>query len=209
MAPEARQGFGGGQDHRVAGGAIARPRLLLLANAITLARLCAVPAAVWLVLRHDLHAAFGLFLAAGVSDAIDGWLARRGGGGSPLGAILDPAADKLLLVSMYVTLAVVDVLPDFLAILVVFRDLMIVGGVLVMTMLGYPVAIRPIPVSKLNTALQIALVAVALLLAGFGLADPMPVRLLLDALVWAVAATTIASGAAYLWAVVRRPAGAP
>jgi len=200
----ARSGRGGATAADAA--SRARPRLLMLANAITLARLCAVPAAIWLVLRHDLHVAFALFVAAGLSDAVDGWLARRAGGGSALGAVLDPAADKLLVVGMYVTLAAVGVLPDFLAILVVFRDLMIVGGVLVITMLGQPVAIRPLRLSKANTALQIVLVAVALLLAGFGLADPMPVRLLLAALVWAVTATTVASGVAYLWQVIRRPA---
>ena len=103
---------------------------------------------------------------------MDGWLARRNGGGNALGALLDPVADKALLVTMYVTLAAVNVLPDWLAILVVFRDVVIVGGVVVLAVLGQPVLIRPLYVSKLNTALQIVLVAVALLLAGFGLAAP-------------------------------------
>ena len=103
---------------------------------------------------------------------MDGWLARRNGGGNAVGALLDPVADKALLVTMYVTLAAVKVLPDWLAILVVFRDVVIVGGVVVLSLLGQPVLIRPLYVSKLNTALQIVLVAVALLLAGFGLAAP-------------------------------------
>ena len=141
--------------------------LLTLPNAITFARLCAVPATVWLMLRHDLHAAFAVFVAAGLSDAVDGWLARRRGGGNAIGAVLDPVADKALLVSMYVTLAAVGVLPDWLAILVVFRDVVIVGGVLVLAVLGHAVRIRPLLVSKLNTAMQIVLVAVALLLHGF------------------------------------------
>ena len=116
--------------------------------------------------------AFFLFLAAGLSDAVDGWLARRNGGGNSVGALLDPVADKALLVSMYVTLAAVKVLPDWLAILVVFRDVVIVGGVVVLSLLGQSVLIRPLYVSKLNTALQIVLVAVSLLLSGFGLAAP-------------------------------------
>ena len=132
---------------------------------ITFARLCAVPLAVWLVLQHRIAEVFYLFVAAGLSDAVDGWLARRRGT-SALGAILDPVADKALLVTMYVTLAAVNVLPDWLAILVVFRDIVIVGGVLVLAILGQPVQIRPLYVSKLNTALQIVLVALALLLAG-------------------------------------------
>ena len=103
--------------------------LLTAPNIITFGRLCAVPLAFWLVLEHRLDLAFFLFVAAGLSDAVDGWLARRYGGNS-IGALLDPVADKALLVTMYVTLAAVGELPDWLAILVVFRDLMIVGGVI-------------------------------------------------------------------------------
>jgi cardiolipin synthase (CMP-forming) len=90
-------------------------------------------------------------------------------------------------------------LPDWLAILVVFRDLMIVGGVIVLGLLGQPVTIRPLRISKLNTVLQIVLVAMTLLLAGFGLSVP----LVTLALTWAVAATTLASGAAYVWVTAR------
>jgi cardiolipin synthase len=174
--------------------------LLTLPNVITFARLCVVPLAVWLVMDHHFAAAFFLFLAAGLSDAVDGWLARRKGGGNTVGALLDPVADKTLLVSMYVTLAAVAVLPDWLAVLVVFRDLVIVGGVVVLSVLGQSVTIRPLYVSKLNTALQIVLVAVSLLLAGFGLSAPVVVTVL----AWVVAATTLASGAAYVWVTVRR-----
>ncbi len=169
-------------------------------NVITLARLCAVPLAVWLVVQRRLDLAFWLFVAAGLSDAVDGWLARRSGTRSAVGAILDPMADKLLLVSMYVTLAFMQVLPDWLAILVVFRDVLIVGGVLVLYVLGQPIVIRPLLISKLNTTLQIGLAAMALLLAGYGLnAD-----WLLNTLIVAVALSTFASGAAYVWSVARR-----
>lgn len=176
------------------------PMLLTLPNVVTFGRLCAVPMAVWAVMEHRFALAFYLFLAAGLSDAVDGWLARRNGGGNTVGALLDPVADKALLVSMYVTLAAVDVLPDWLAILVVFRDIVIVGGVVVLSLLGQSVMIRPLYISKLNTVLQIALVAVALLLAGFDLTAPMFVV----ALGWVVASTTLASGASYVWVTVRR-----
>ena len=169
-----------------------------LPNIITFARLCAVPLAVWLVLRNQLALTFGLFALAGVSDAVDGWLARRRGG-TPLGAMLDPVADKALLVSMFIALASVGVLPDWLAILVVFRDLVIVGGVVLMWRLAMPVRIKPLLISKLNTALQLLLVGVALLLRGFDLAASG----LLTVLIWAVAATTLASGAAYVWKASR------
>lgn len=169
-----------------------------LPNAITFARLCAVPVAVWLTLRHQLAATFVIFAAAGLSDAVDGWLARRRGG-SALGAMLDPLADKALLVSMFVTLAWIGVLPDWLAILAVFRDLVIIAGLLIMWQLAMPVRIRPLLISKLNTALQLLLIGVALLLRGFGLhAEPV-----LTALILAVAATTMISGAAYVWKAAR------
>ena len=99
----------------------------------------------------------------------------------------------------FVALAAVNVLPDWLAILVVFRDVLIFGGFLILAVLGQPAPIRPLPRSKVNTAMQILLVAVALLLEGFNLAAPM----LLKALVWSVAATTFISGAAYVWRVAR------
>jgi cardiolipin synthase (CMP-forming) len=174
--------------------------LLNAPNVITFGRLCAVPLAFWLIIdRHPVYAFF-LFVAAGVSDAIDGWLARRWGG-NMVGAVLDPVADKALLVTMYVTLAAVKELPDWLAILVVFRDLVIVGGVIVLAVLGQAVTIRPLYVSKINTTLQIVLVALTLLLAGFGLHAPVAML----ALIWTVAASTLASGAAYVWVTVRHP----
>jgi cardiolipin synthase len=175
--------------------------LFTLPNAITFARLCAVPGAVWLVLQHRLDAAFWVFVAAGVSDGIDGWMARAWNMRSRLGAILDPVADKALLVSIYVTLAAVGVLPDWLAILVVFRDLLIVGGVLVLYVLGQPPSIQPILLSKANTVLQIALAAAALLVAGYDLsAGP-----LIEVLIAATAASTVVSGAVYVWQAARRP----
>jgi cardiolipin synthase len=151
------------------------------------------------VLAQGLIEAFFVFVAAGLSDALDGWLARRSGGGNSVGALLDPVADKALLVSMYVTLAAVNELPDWIAILVVFRDVVIVGGVIVLSVLGMPVTLRPLYVSKLNTALQIVLVAVTLLLAGFGL----HALLAKQVLIWLVGLTTLGSGAAYVWKAAR------
>jgi len=179
--------------------------LFTLPNMITVARLCAVPATIWLILQHRLDLAFLAFIGAGISDGVDGWLARVRNARSALGALLDPVADKALLVSVYVTLAAIGTLPDWLAILVVFRDVVIVGGILVLWLLGQPPAIRPLLVSKLNTVLQIGLAALALLLEGFGLTA----AVLLDLLIWAVALSTLASGAAYVTATLRRPWTAP
>lgn len=170
-----------------------------LPNAISVLRLCAVPVAVWLALDGALQPTFWLFLLAGASDALDGWLARRGAA-SQLGALLDPLADKALLIGMFVTLAELHILPNYVAVLVVARDVLIVGGAAAMLGLGFPLVIRPLMVSKLNTVLQIVLVASALFLAGFELRAP----LLLEGLVWAVVASTATSGLAYAWSTARR-----
>lgn len=174
--------------------------LLTLPNLITLARLCAVPAAVWLILQQRLDIAFLVFVAAGLSDGLDGWLARARNARSVVGAMLDPLADKALLVSVYVALAAVGVLPSWLAILVVFRDAMILGGIVFLWVLGRPPAIRPLFVSKLNTALQIVLAGAALAVAGFGLAAGW----WLGALMAATALATLASGVAYVAQAARR-----
>jgi len=172
--------------------------LLNVANLISFGRLCAVPLAFWLVIDHALGGAFILFVLAGASDAVDGWLARRAGGGNAIGAVLDPMADKALLVTMYVTLAAIGAVPDWLAILVVFRDLIIVGGFMVLVLAGHSPAIRPLFVSKVNTTLQIILLGLTLFLAGFGVAAP-GVAVVMNVLTWVVAATTLASGGAYVW----------
>ncbi|WP_255568486.1 CDP-alcohol phosphatidyltransferase family protein [Neoroseomonas alba] len=174
--------------------------LFTLPNLITLARLCAVPAAVWLMLHQRLDIAFLVFVGAGISDGLDGWLARVRNARSALGALMDPVADKALLVSVYVTLAAIGILPDWLAILVVFRDLLIVGGFVVLWLLGISRRIRPLLISKANTAAQIALAALALLLKGYDLAAPD----LLDAMTWLVAFTTLASGVAYVRQAARQ-----
>lgn len=174
-----------------------------LPNLITLGRLLCVPVAIWLVLSGEMAAAFWIFFAAGISDAVDGFIARRFDLRSRLGALLDPAADKALLVSMYVTLGVSQLLPIWLVILVVFRDVMIIGAFLLVTALSQQMRWEPLLVSKLNTALQIALVGVLLARLGFHISFfdlHLP-------LIYAVGATTSVSGAAYLVRWMRALAG--
>ena len=124
-----------------------RAAIATLPNAISFARLCAVPVAIYLVIEEAWVAAFLLFAAAGISDAIDGWLARRQGG-TALGAALDPLADKALMVGMYITLAALRQLPVWLAILVVFRDIMIVGGLILLWVYDHAMPIAPLSVSQ-------------------------------------------------------------
>jgi len=172
--------------------------LLTLPNVISFARLCAVPVAIYLVMQHAWTPAFALFALAGISDAVDGWLARRQGG-TALGAALDPLADKCLMVGMYVTLAAIGQLPVWLAMLVVFRDIMIVGGLLLLRVYHHDIPIRPLNISKVNTGLQIGLVAGVLGLNAAGLAWP----LLRLAAIWLVAVSTAGSFAAYVRQTVR------
>ena len=165
-----------------------------LPNLITLARMLMTPLAVSMIASQRFVEAFLIFLAAGISDAIDGYIAKRFDLRTELGAYLDPLADKALLVSIYVTLAISGVVPTALAILVVSRDLMILAAVVVSWLLNNPVAIRPVLVSKINTTAQIAFAALVLGAKAYGL-SPVPGQ---DIAVWLVAASTLASGGVYI-----------
>jgi cardiolipin synthase len=139
---------------------------LNLPNLITLARILLVPFVIWAITSGELRIALVLFLVAGASDAVDGFLAKRFNMTSELGALLDPLADKALLVSIYVAFAISGALPVWLVILVVSRDILIIGAVMLSWLLGTPVAVKPLRVSKINTAAQIALAALVLAAAG-------------------------------------------
>jgi cardiolipin synthase len=131
-------------------------------NLLTVARFCLVPVVVYMIGQGQWTLAFAIFVIAGLTDAVDGFIARKFDQRTVLGAYIDPLADKALLVSIYVTLAVGGVIPSWLAILVVSRDLMILGAVMVSWLLDNPVEINPLYVSKANTFAQIAFAAVAL-----------------------------------------------
>ncbi|HEY8277297.1 MAG TPA: CDP-alcohol phosphatidyltransferase family protein [Methyloceanibacter sp.] len=165
-------------------------------NTLTLARIVLVPLVVWLIITHENLAAFVLFLLAGLSDAADGYLAKRYGWRTELGAYLDPIADKALLVSIYVTLGFAGHLPAWLVIAVVSRDILIVGAVLLSWMLSRPMSLHPILISKANTFSQIVLAGLVLAELGLGLG----LEELVEVCVWITGALTILSAAAYFWA---------
>jgi cardiolipin synthase (CMP-forming) len=165
-----------------------------LPNLITLARILLVPILVWSIASGELELAFWLFVLAGASDAVDGFLAKRFHMQTELGAYLDPLADKALLISIYISLAVVELIPRWVAIAVVTRDVMIIGAILLSVLLAQPVTIRPLVVSKVNTAVQIAFAALVLASAGL---DLNPGRAFEVGLV-AVGLLTALSAAAYL-----------
>src|SRR5499427_6107586 len=170
-------------DHTTGG------RRLSIPNLITLARILSVPVMVWAIMNGWMLAAFLLFLAAGVSDAIDGYLAKRFAMTSELGAYLDPLADKALIVSIYVTLGVSDEIPRWLVILVVSRDIMIVAAVLLSWLVDKPVKLKPLAVSKLNTVAQIVYATIVLAALTFRWEIP----LVTGALMGVVAVLTLLS----------------
>ena len=176
---------------------------MTIPNLITIARLIMVPIVVVMIGQRAWGAAFAIFVIAGISDAADGIIARRFHLRSELGAYLDPLADKALLVSIYVTLSVVGVLPGWLAIAVVSRDAMIVAAILISRLMDRPVEIRPLFVSKLNTAAQIAFAALVL---GAMAAGGVPGTLLAFGM-GVVATLTALSAAAYLTGWLRHMAG--
>ncbi|MEA2841954.1 MAG: hypothetical protein QOF41_3284 [Methylobacteriaceae bacterium] len=170
-----------------------------LPNLISLLRLVLVPVIISMIVSNRWVGAFLIFLAAGVSDAVDGWLANRFNLRTELGAYLDPLADKVLLISIYVALAVSDTVPATIAILIVFRDVMIIGAFLVSWIMGKPVLVRPLFISKANTTAQIAFAALVLGAKAFGIT----LGLWFGLSLWIVAALTLASAGAYLWQWIR------
>jgi cardiolipin synthase (CMP-forming) len=146
---------------------------------------------VWAITAGEMRVAFVLFLAAGISDAVDGFLAKRFGMATELGAYLDPLADKAMLVSIYVALGITDAVPRWLVILVVSRDIMIVSAVILSWLVDKPVPLKPLQVSKFNTVAQIALACVVMASIGFDFDATMAVTAL-TALVTALTLLSIA-----------------
>jgi cardiolipin synthase len=141
---------------------------LSIPNLITLGRILLVPVVVWAIASGEMRFAFLLFMVAAISDAVDGFLAKRFGMTTELGAYLDPLADKVLIVSIYLTLGFNGIIPRWIVILVVSRDIMIVGAILLSWLIDKPVTVKPLMVSKLNTAVQI--IYAGLVLGSFGFA---------------------------------------
>jgi cardiolipin synthase len=164
-----------------------------------LARILLVPVIVWAIASNEMQIAFALFVVAGVSDLVDGFLAKQFGMATELGAYLDPLADKAMIVSIYVTLGIEDAIPRWLVILVVSRDIMIVSAVILSWLMDKPMKLKPLTVSKLNTLAQIllALVVLASLAIGFD------AGLAVQGLTALVALFTLLSIAFYVGAWVR------
>ena len=170
-------------------------------NIITIFRFLLVPPVVLLLLSHRYGAALVVFGVAGFSDALDGFLAKRYGWSSRMGALMDPLADKLLLVSSFLTLGWLGWIPLWLVVLVVLRDLVIVIGAMIYHWcVEHFETADPTLVSKLNTFAQIMLILAVMFSQSI---QALPV-LWLDALLYSVLATTVWSGLDYVWIWGRR-----
>jgi cardiolipin synthase len=172
---------------------------LSIPNLITLGRILLVPIVVWAITSGQMRLAFLLFLTAGVSDGVDGFLAKRFHMTSELGAYLDPLADKALIVSIYVSLGIAGVLPIFLVIVVVSRDIMIISAFMLSWLVGKPMPIRPLMVSKANTVAQILLAVLVLAEQAFAFDAGLAAKLMMAL----VAILTLLSIAFYLAEWVR------
>lgn len=165
-----------------------------LPNIITIGRIILVPFTIWLIVTGQFFLAFTVFIIAGISDGVDGFIAKRFNLSTRLGAYLDPLADKLLLVSIYLALGFLGTIPSLLVITVVSRDFMIVGAVILSWVLDKPIEMKPLWISKINTTGQILLAG--LVLAGLGFGFSVDIVIVVGGI--AVGILTILSGAAYM-----------
>ena len=171
-----------------------------LPNAISILRIALVPPILILIMKDSFAWAIGLFGLAGLSDGVDGYLAKRFNWNTRLGALLDPIADKLLVAGLFIVLAHSQYIPVWLAAVVIFRDVIIVAGAAAYNFLVRPVQGEPTRVSKLNTTLQLLFLLFVLSRAGFGWPDQISITVLGAA----VLITVVISGIDYVWSWSRR-----
>ena len=176
---------------------------LTLANQLTILRIALIPAFVLLVVYGYLGSALLVFSVAGLTDALDGLIARRAGQRTSLGAWLDPMADKLLLVTTFVVLTLPGIpltnhLPLWLTILVISRDVVIVGVVAIINLAVGPRTFRPSFLGKTTTAAFIITSVIVMFFNYLGRQSP-----IVDAFIWGALAITLASGIDYVFRVAR------
>lgn len=173
--------------------------MIYVPNLLTLARIAMVPWLIVLLHQESYFLSLVVFVVAGVTDGVDGYIAKNFNATTKLGALLDPLADKALLVSSYVMLSIMQIVPFWLVVTVVFRDLVIVCGYLIMELFFGEVTMKPLRISKVNTCVQIAFII--LVLASLAWSLELPTLMLF--LAYLVFVTSVMSGAAYvyIWSV--------
>ena len=165
----------------------------ILPNLITVARLAAVPVLMWWLLDGQFYNAMLLFLFMGISDALDGYLAKSFNWQTTLGSYLDPAADKFMLICAYISLGAINLLPHWLVFIVILRDVALLSGALSYIFTTHKIEIQPTLISKLNTFVQIILVF-AVIYSQLGYLPSLVIQVLIGITLF----TTIASGLDYL-----------
>ena len=164
-----------------------------LPNLITMARILATPLFVIFIISNSYDRAMAVFVVAGLSDLADGYIARNFKLKSPLGAILDPLADKLLMTASYLTLGYFGKIPAWLTVVVICRDVVIVGGIIALKLFEVEFRIDPTRISKWATGFQLLTIFLAIVLQ----LSPLPYWVLL-ASCWVTTYFTVASGLVYL-----------
>lgn len=169
--------------------------MFFVPNILTVMRLALVPLFIILIDESRFGEALVVFIVAGITDALDGFIAKHFKCETRIGAILDPLADKALLIAAYLMLAGIEMIPFWLMIVVVSRDIIILGGCLLITLIDKMPDMSPSRISKLNTFLQIVTVVVVLMTSAAWF-DFSPY---LDVFCYAVLVSSVLSGAFYVW----------
>lgn len=165
-------------------------------NILTIFRILLVPVFVIFVIQNNLFMALVIFILAGITDGLDGFLARVLDQRTVIGAYLDPIADKFLLISAYLSLTIKDMLPGWLSVVVISRDIIILSGVVILYVMDKRPAIRPSILSKITTVFQIATIILMLLYAGSQ-------TVFLSPIIAITAVFTILSGLAYIYSGIK------
>jgi cardiolipin synthase len=165
-----------------------------LPNILTLVRILLIPLFVILIINKSFGWALAIFAIAGITDGVDGLIARITRQRTELGAYLDPIADKLLLSAGFVTLAIIELVPSWLAVIVITRDVIILLGILVMLLTNYHPEIQPSLISKVTTTLQIFTILLVLMVEYGSI-----FRLLSTIVIYGTTFFTILSGGHYIY----------
>jgi cardiolipin synthase (CMP-forming) len=164
-----------------------------LPNLLSIARIVLIPLFIILLIDQDYSWALVVFIGAAITDAVDGLLARLLHQRTVLGAYLDPAADKLLSASSFVALAILNILPGWLTVIVISRDVIISLGILILFLTSHSLRIQPSLISKLTTIFQTSTVIYSLLSKFL-----FPIPFFMDFLIWGTAFLTMVSGLQYI-----------
>jgi cardiolipin synthase (CMP-forming) len=171
---------------------------LTIPNLITLARILLTPLFIIFLIQGRYKQALWIFLLAGLSDMADGIIARAWQQKSPLGALLDPLADKLLMGSSFITLSVYQLIPPWLTVIVLSRDVVLVLGVVLFKLVNFPLVVRPSLAGKLSTATQVTTVLLVLVVTAWNLSPNF-----LAPLFWLTGILTTISGIHYILQALR------